>query len=275
MKLILAILTMVVAFGLNAQNFQGKAVYKTHRKMKVNFGEDKKDENSEMNKQLQARLQKMFQKTYILRFNKTESIYKEDVALETPNPQIGGADIIMMGGGENDILYKNKKEKTYLRQTDIMGKSFLIKDKIEPIKWELSSETKNIGNYTCYKATNTKEVENKEMTMVDGELKENTKMVKVVTTAWYTPQIPISNGPDNYGGLPGLILEINDGELTIICSEIILNPKEDLEIKKPRKGKEVNQEEFNKIQEKKSKEIMEQLRNTRGKNNGMEIKIGG
>jgi GLPGLI family protein len=30
----------------------------------------------------------------------------------------------------------------------------------------------------------------------------------VVTTAWYTPQIPVSNGPRNYHGLPGLIMEV-------------------------------------------------------------------
>ena len=29
-----------------------------------------------------------------------------------------------------------------------------------------------------------------------------------------------------YQGLPGLILEVNDGELTIICSKIVLNPED-------------------------------------------------
>ena len=44
-------------------------------------------------------------------------------------------------------------------QQETFGKQFIIKDNLEPIEWELHSDTKNIGNYTCYKATYTKEVE--------------------------------------------------------------------------------------------------------------------
>jgi GLPGLI family protein len=56
---------------------------------------------------------------------------------------------------------------------------------------------------------------------------DNLEMPKDVTiTAWYTPEIPVNQGPENYWGLPGLILEINDGKTVILCSKIVLNPKE-------------------------------------------------
>jgi GLPGLI family protein len=43
---------------------------------------------------------------------------------------------------------------------------------------------------------------------------DNLEMPKDVTiTAWYTPEIPVNQGPENYWGLPGLILEINDVRL--------------------------------------------------------------
>ena len=35
-------------------------------------------------------------------------------------------------------------------------------------------------------------------------------------TAWFTPEIPVSTGPAMYGGLPGLILEISDGNRTML-----------------------------------------------------------
>ena len=46
-------------------------------------------------------------------------------------------------------------------------------------------------------------------------IKNTEKLEEVVVTAevetitaWYTPQIPVSHGPAEYGGLPGLILEL-------------------------------------------------------------------
>ena len=35
-------------------------------------------------------------------------------------------------------------------------------------------------------------------------------------SAWFTPEIPVSTGPSMYGGLPGLILEINDDRTTML-----------------------------------------------------------
>jgi GLPGLI family protein len=55
---------------------------------------------------------------------------------------------------------------------------------------------------------------------------DNLEMPKDVTiTAWYTPEIPVNQGPENYWGLPGLILEINDSKTVILCSKIVLNLK--------------------------------------------------
>jgi GLPGLI family protein len=78
---------------------------------------------------------------------------------------------------------------------------------------------------------------------------------EILVTAWYTPQIPISNGPGEYAGLPGLILELNFYRTTILCSKIVMNPKESDEIKAPTKGKEVSREEYNKIVKEKTDEL--------------------
>ena len=107
-----------------------------------------------------------------------------------------------------------------------MSKRFLVKDSLPTYKWEMSSETKNIGNYTCYKASFTRDVENVKMSIVNGESKEVKETVSVTTTAWYTPQIPINQGPDDFWGLPGLILEVNADRTTILCTKIVMNPEE-------------------------------------------------
>ena len=172
----------------------------------------------------------------------------------------GGIKITISDG--TDLLYKNIKENRYAIETEIYGKAFLIKDTIENLKWELGSETKNIGEYTCYKAIYKDSITTR---TINSEGGFETIKKEQVTTAWYTPQIPTANGPANFGGLPGLILEINDGDLTLICSKIVMNPKERFIIKELKKGKEVSQKEFDEIQEKKSEEMMERFRSNRSK----------
>jgi GLPGLI family protein len=268
----------ILGFVINsvAQDFTGKAVYKTNRKTGFKIGGE--SNMSEAQKQeLEERFQKMNQKTFILEFDKTTSSYKEEEKLNAPNPQanLGGMQMISVfgGGGSGSLYFKNLKEKRFVSKTDIMGKTFLIKDSIPNYQWQLTSETKNIGNYTCYKATFTQEVENRTMTVENGETKQIKKSETIMTTAWYTPQIPISNGPTIYHGLPGLILEINDGRTTIVCTEIVLNPSEKITISEPDKGKIVSQAEYDKIQDEKNKELMERFQSRDVK--GIEIKIGG
>ena len=258
-----------------AQDFAGKAVYKTNRKTDFKIQGSNMSEIQE--KELQEKFQKMNQKTFILEFDKTTSIYKEEEKLNAPNPQanLGGMQVISVfgGGGSGSLYFKNLKEKRFVSKTDIMGKTFLIKDSIPNYQWQLTSETKNIGNYNCYKASFTKEVEIFTASFGKEESKEPKKTKTVTTTAWYTPQISISNGPTFYQGLPGLILEINDGTNTIVCTEIILNPSEKITINEPDKGKVVTQAEYDKISDEKSKEMMERFKSRDGK--GIEIRIGG
>ena len=161
----------------------------------------------------------------------------------------------------------------------MFGKPFLIKDKTKKREWKLVNETKKIGDYTCYKATSSREVRNFQSVRVNGDEKDEKKpeIKKVTITAWYAPKIQVAHGPSEYWGLPGLILEVNDGRQVMICNKIILNPKEKLVLKEPKSGKEVTQKQYNEILQKKMKE-MEKMNNQnrkKGDGNSIEIKIGG
>lgn len=77
-------------------------------------------------------------------------------------------------------------------------------------------------------------------------------------TAWFTSEIPFSTGPDEFFGLPGLILAVEiNGETAFLATSIDLTPPEEGVLSKPDKGKKVTQEEFNKIIEDKIKEFKE------------------
>jgi len=284
MTIIIRIIVFAIMLSITniyAQDFQGIATYKTKRKVDIKL--DSTSMHSDMQKQMTEMLKKRFQKTFKLSFNKEASVYKEDESLAPPQVGSSSMEIRIVGaGGGSDILYKNTKKSTFIDQKDVMGKIFLVKDNLKPLEWKLESESKYIGEYKCYKATFTREIEVVSRTSFNGASKvkdeASTKQKKTQTvTAWYTPQIPINNGPANYYGLPGLILEINTGEQQIVCSRIVLNPKDKIEIKEPTKGKEIDKAEYDKIMEKKRKEMLERFAPRNGRDGGetIQIKIGG
>jgi GLPGLI family protein len=253
-----------------------------------------------MQKTIEERMKQMFEKTFILNFDKNASIYKEEEKLDSPG-QGGGMRMMsnMMGGGGTH--YKNVKEKTFSVDKEFFGKEFLVKDTLPKLAWKLEGETKQIGNYTCFKATavrpvsqadfknyrrkteDKKESEKKEEGKVEGKT-ETTKTTnltdgwdvpkEIVVTAWYTPDIPINQGPENYWGLPGLILEVNEGKTIILCSKIVMNTKEKKEIKAPSKGKEVTQAEYDKIVTEKMAEMRE-MNQGQGGGRTTQFRMGG
>lgn len=276
----LIVLLMCSSLSLLAQDFQGVATYKTQRSLDIKIDSTQVG-GSEMQQQIMNMLKKQFQKTYLLTFNKTESQYKEDVELAPP--ATGGGMVFVMSDNGSGVLYKDLKNQTYTNQVESFGKQFLIKDTVQPIEWTLHQETKNIGTYSCFKATFTKQVEGHSMVSYSTDSKDSStdnaisepKMITQTVTAWYTPQIPINNGPDQYQGLPGLILEVNDGDLTILCSKITLNPKKMVDIQEPKKGKLVTRDEHSKIMMKKMKEMNEQYKGRGSNENTFEIRVGG
>jgi len=278
MKKTITLLTAILfSCTLFAQNFQGKATYKSKRKIDVKL--DSTQANAEIQSKMIEVLKKQFEKTYTLAFNQKESIYKEDVKLGAP--QNSGMEIVMVNSGGSDILYKNTKENRFTNQNDVFGKIFLIKDSLEKLDWKLENETRNIGEYTCYKATLKREVEDvKASVSFNGDNDSNKdktsiKMKEITITAWYTLAIPVSNGPGNFHGLPGLILAVNDGTETVVCSKIVLNPKNKVDFSEPTKGKVVTQEKFESILEKKLKEMEERYSPSSRDGETIEIRIGG
>ena len=273
---IMILILLFMFEGLFAQDFQGIVTYKTNRKVDLNVEDSKM--NTDMQKQLQEMLKKQFQKEFRLNFNTTESVYREEENLGVPQPT-SSMQIVVAGSGASNILYKNIKEERFANKRDMMGKLFLVKDNLEKLDWKLEDETKKIGNYTCYKATAKRmgqRIQNMRISTNDEEEEEVTEPEEeeITITAWYTPEIPVSNGPENYWGLPGLILEINDGDQSILCTKIVLNPKKKVNISEPKKGKVVTEEKYEQIVEKKMKEMRER-ESRRGDGESIRIRIGG
>ena len=294
-KVIFALVVTVASFmGLHAQEFQGMAVYesKTSTSDFKTRMEGNKEMTPDMQKRIEESMKKMFEKTFILNFDKSASIYKEEEKLDTPGQGGGGMRMMMSMTGGGGTYYKNVKDKSYTVDKEFMGKEFLVKDSLPNLQWKMESETRVIGGYNCFKATavrpasktdfrNFRPKKEDAATTKPADATKKTSLLdaldmpkETVITAWYTPEIPVNQGPENYWGLPGLILEVNDGKTVILCSKVVLNPKVKTEIKAATKGKVTTQKEFDETVMKKMEEFRD-MNQGRGENGGMRIRIGG
>lgn len=274
-KLVLFSLFMGLGFFSNAQNIGGVATYKTAGSIPFKMEGDQM--TPEMKKMIEQRMAKAMQKEFTLQFNINESLYEEVVELEKEGQR--GMRFMAMFTGGGGIYYRNLKENRFTDQTEFFGKTFLIKDELEKIDWKIGDETKTIGNYICQKAS---AIRIRDAVKLSGGAREGLKDSAVVDTihltAWFTLQIPVSHGPGPYAGLPGLILELNDGNITTLCTKVSLNTQKSTLIEEPDSGEEVSEEEYAEITQKKLEEMQQNFGNRRGGGRGgnrsFEITIG-
>ena len=104
---------------------------------------------------------------------------------------------------QREYIYKNLPTKGKLTHTNhILSQYFQYTEKMEVPQWTLLPESKTVAGYECQQA----------QTDFGGR----------TWIAWFTTDIPISDGPWKLWGLPGLILEAEDTEkqFHLVCIEI-------------------------------------------------------
>jgi GLPGLI family protein len=165
-----------------------------------------------------------------LRFNLNEALFELDKKISIKDRGNLAEKLSSITAGGIHKYYQNANTKTLeIQNCETLGECFIIVSTFK--KWQLSQETKKIAGYLCYKAT----------TVVTRNKKKSN------ITAWYCPQIPVSFGPKEYNGLPGIILELDNSHIYFRATKLILNPKEKVLIKKPTKGKRVSQKEYSRM----------------------------
>jgi GLPGLI family protein len=106
--------------------------------------------------------------------------------------------------------YIDFKSNTFECLRHFRGEEFRVE--FIPISdWQITTETKLIDNYLCFKAT-TKRTEKTEHSV-------NTFDV----IAWFAPSIQVQGGPKQFYNLPGLILELKDARITYLATKIKFN----------------------------------------------------
>ena len=272
-KNLLMLMIILVSNHIISQDFQGKAYYfsKTSPDMS---GWGNGQMTDAQKKQISDRMKGMFEKSYVLTFDKISSIYEEEEVLSAP----GKGGFNWWSSFTAGPQYKNINDNQFVQDQDFYGRQFLITDSLEKLDWKIGNETKQIGKYLCIKATATKTVDEFDWRSMRGKSRKNktesqnksektksiTEDIEIPKTinvvAWYTPQIPISQGPGEFWGLPGLILEVNADRTTILCSKITLNPQDKIKIKAPEKGRVISRDDYNSTVKQKMIEMREMYR---------------
>ncbi|MEM0543034.1 GLPGLI family protein [Flavobacterium sp. j3] len=200
---------------------------------KVNFAfEDSKVKNIDATGFVEAAITGSKNIIFSLNFNENYSCFKyNDRGIKSYEEEIA----LIFTNAENICFtdIKNKLNYFEISENKIFKKGeFILIDSIKS-NWTITNETKIIDKYTCYKAKLT----------ID---KSNSQTKKdVIVTAWFSPMLPYSFGPNGFSGLPGLILELYVNKTIFTVNKISIFKNE--EIYKPSLGKEINFENYKKI----------------------------
>jgi GLPGLI family protein len=139
---------------------------------------------------------------------------------------------------ESPIVYKDFDKNEIISEESILDKPFLVIDAITDYQWSIGDEEDVIANMKCNKAIGHSPV---------GEI-----------TAWFCPDISISDGPYVYTGLPGVILKVEAQNTVITAKEVQSSiGNDDVLFKKPNKGKKIKRAAFEKLKAKKIKQVGE------------------
>ena len=235
MKSLLSITLVCISLWAFGQQTEGKITFVESRKLEIDLPEEIRNSGMKIPDKQESRME--------LLFNSSSASYRTAPNQEEENGEVNiqeeGVHIQMKFDRPSSIRYTSLTDKQVIQQQEFMGKMFLISGEQKPFEWKITAEQRQMDQFLCQKAIHT----------------DSTRTI----VAWFTPQIPVSLGPANLGGLPGMILdaEINEGETIYQVTEIVLDDLSEGVIAPPSKGKAVTKEEFDTIVDEKMKEMQE------------------
>lgn len=201
----------------------------------VNYGvvfefseNDKK--NSHINPMLEMAKMAENEIKFMLQYKNGKTIFvKPNTGIKSDEYEIASAFVDADNIYYTDII--NRTSYIEITENDLFKKNeFIVLDSLK-LKWNLIDSTKIINNFKCFYANT---ILNKNQYNTNND---------VLVEAWYTPEIPVSSGPKNFNGLPGLILYLRINK-TIFKAEKINFVKNDNEINLPVKGEMISNEKY-------------------------------
>lgn len=277
MKKIQLLLALLVGLSITAmaQMKEGKISYER----KVNMHRSLPDP------QMKSMIPEFRTDKFELLFNESASLYRSVVDDEAPDPFAnaggGGGGMRMNFRMPTTTTYTDIAKQTQYEERAFFEKEFLIVDSLKQYKWKLSEETKTIAKQLCKKATTMITAPQQMRVRINRGGENNTDSAsnapkppkETELVVWYAENIPVSIGPDNYSGLPGVIMEMdvdNGAQVTTAVEVSTKYPKK--ELIQPTKGDKMTRAQF---QEQMQKLMQEMQRGGGIRMGGSTIRFGG
>ena len=132
-----------------------------------------------------------------LRFNNPGLYFQMEAASFEKDPREHDRTSLERSGRYDSFIYKNYPEGKVTETAYFEMEDWRYDEDWEKPEWDISDESKEIIGYQCFKAT----------TDYRGRR----------WTAWFTPEIPIQDGPWKLCGLPGLISRRQSQRVSVCC----------------------------------------------------------
>lgn len=218
---ILFLLLSVLSFRSQAQHtLAGKIEFE--RKVNMHAQMEEMEGNAWIEK-MKAQLPKFNSTFFDMIFDTARVIYKPGREVESNNM------FKMFGGGPatDNVVLTDFKAGTVKASKSVFDQKFFVQDSIRMMDWKEKDEIRTIANYKCHKAV--------------GRICDT-----VYVVAFYTEDIPVSGGPEMFGGLPGMILELAIPRLhtTWVATKVELTTPKETDFTVSEKGKKVNEKEL-------------------------------
>ena len=129
--------------------------------------------------------------------------------------------------GDRSVVIKNYPKGQYWVRVPVLLDKYIYMEREPVFDWIFTSDTLTVLGYLCKKAT----------CLFRGRY----------YTAWYAPDIPLSNGPWKFNGLPGLILKVEDADrdYSFECTALYsVDWKSPIYLSKRKKDIETTREKF-------------------------------
>lgn len=179
----IGVLSSFCSFGQAIFVAQGKITYE-RRISQFNINKPGDGEENFWDEEMKKLMSKVLVDEFILAFTPEKSFFK--VGKEnSDNKYMWGLD--MLKPNEKNYVLQDFAAGNTNMIRNIFESSYLVSDSIKKFEWKITGEVRDIAGFECKKAV--------------------TKICdSVVVVAFYTDQIPTPGGPENFNGLPGMIL---------------------------------------------------------------------
>lgn len=215
---------LMAAFTTKAQYTQ-QGTIEFERKSNVHRQLDDESDGDNDNQWMEAikkQMPKFSSAFFNLYFDQSHTIYKPGKEVDNPFKAFWGS-----APASENVVYTDIPKQKVTAEKVVYEKKYLVEDSARHIDWKITDEIRTIANFPCRKAV--------------GKICDS-----VYVVAFYTDDIMVSGGPEMFGGLPGMILELAIPRLytTWIATKVEINPPAATVFVAPAKGKKVTQKEL-------------------------------